>query len=219
MRREAKFSKINRVFFPAYAVLCAGAAIYYGVRMDWYHFPLSLLAMTMPLLIVFAFRLVHARRSSQLDFMILLFILLAYPFGSILEFFQLIPHYDKFCHTLSGAFVSMLALALFLMVCPGHRVTRENLALALLFVFFASMAVAGLWEISEYFVHAITGRDVQRVALTGVDDTMQDMIVCMIGTLAYLPAIVRLGHGRSNVFTGPAEAFAAKNLPGEGLKA
>ena len=113
----------------------------------------------------------------------------------------------------------MLALALFLMICPEHRVTRENLALAVLFVFFASMAVAGLWEISEYFVHAVTGRDVQRVALTGVDDTMQDMIVCMIGTLAYLPAIVRLGHGRSNVFTGPAEAFAAKNLPGEGLKA
>ena len=122
MRQEKPmFSKINRVFFPAYIALCACAAIYYGVRMDWYHFPLSLLAMTMPLLIVLAFKLARARRSSQMDFMILFFILLAYPFGSILEFFQLIPHYDKFCHTLSGAFVSMLALALFLMICPEHR--------------------------------------------------------------------------------------------------
>ena len=207
MRQEAMFSKINRVFFPAYIALCACAAIYYGVRMDWYHFPLSLLAMTMPLLIVLAFKLARARRSSQMDFMILFFILLAYPFGSILEFFQLIPHYDKFCHTLSGAFVSMLALALFLMICPEHRVTRENLALAVLFVFFASMAVAGLWEISEYFVHAVTGRDVQRVALTGVDDTMQDMIACLVGTLIYLPQVSRFCRGRYSPLNSLALPF------------
>ena len=47
---------------------------------------------------------------------------------------------------------------------------------------------------------------------------MQDMIVCMIGTLAYLPAIVRLGHGRSNVFTGPAEAFGGEESAGGRLR-
>ena len=44
MQREAKFEKINRWFFPAYVLLCLGAAVYYGVRRDMYHFPLSLLA-------------------------------------------------------------------------------------------------------------------------------------------------------------------------------
>lgn len=211
MQREAAYHKINRWFFSGYVALCAAAAAYYGVRRDMYHFPLSLLAMTMPACMGLFFRVFRLQRSEQMDFMILLFILLAFPCGSVLEFFQLIPHYDKICHTLSGVFVSMLALALFLTVCPEHRVTRENLLLALLFVFAVSMAVAGLWEICEYFVHLITGRDVQRVAATGVSDTMQDMIVCMIGTLVYLPAVWRLGRGRANVWTAPAEAFAEKN--------
>ena len=215
MQREAKFEKINRWFFPAYVLLCLGAAVYYGVRRDMYHFPLSLLAAAMPALMALFFLVLRLRRSAQMDFMILLFILLAFPCGSVLEFFQLIPHYDKICHTLSGAFVSMLALALFLTVCPEGRLTRRNRLLAVLFVFFASMAVAGLWEICEYFVHLITGRDVQRVALTGVSDTMQDMIVCMIGTIAYLPAVSRLGKGKSSVWTGPAEGFAEKNGNGQ----
>lgn len=184
-------SQDQSVVFSGYVALCAAAAAYYGVRRDMYHFPLSLLAMTMPACKGIFFRIFRQRRSEQMDFMILLFILLAFPCGSVLEFFQLIPHYDKICHTLSGVFVSMLAL--FLTVCLEHRVTRENLLLALLFVFAVSMAVAGLWENCEYFVHLVTGRDVQRVAATGGSDTMQDMIVCMIGTLAYLPAVARLG--------------------------
>ena len=55
----------------------------------------------------------------------------------------------------------------------------------------------------------------QRVVLTGVSDTMQDMIVCMIGTIAYLPAVFRLGKGKSSVWTGPAEGFAGKNGNGQ----
>mgnify|MGYP004683843645 CR=1 FL=1 len=212
MQREAKFEKINRWFFPAYVLLCLGAAVYYGVRRDMYHFPLSLLAAAMPVLMALFFRVLRLRRSAQMDFMILLFILLAFPCGSVLEFFQLIPHYDKICHTLSGAFVSMLALALFLTICPEGRLTRRNRLLAVLFVFFASMAVAGLWEICEYFVNLITGRDVQRVLATGVGDTMQDMIVCMIGTLISLPFVGRACEGKPSALTSPADAFIELNM-------
>ena len=51
----------------------------------------------------------------------------------------------------------------------------------------------------------------QRVAATGVGDTMQDMIVCLIGTLAYLPLVRRACHGKSSVWTGMAEAFIENN--------
>ncbi len=86
MQREAKFEKINRWFFPAYVLLCLGAAVYYGVRRDMYHFPLSLLAAAMPVLMALFFRVLRLRRSAQMDFMILLFILLAFPCGSVLEY-------------------------------------------------------------------------------------------------------------------------------------
>lgn len=136
---------------------------------------------------------------------------LGYTLGSVWEFYLLIPNYDKIVHTLSGVFVSMLALALYCVVKPEHRLEARDRVLAALFVFFASMAVAGLWEIAEYFVNLITGRDVQRVALTGINDTMQDMIVCMIGTLAYLPLVVRACKGRKSVLTGMGEALIENN--------
>ena len=56
-------------------------------------------------------------------------------------------------------------------------------------------------------MHAITGRDVQRVLLTGVDDTMQDMIVCLVGTLIYLPQVSRFCHGRYSPLNSLALPF------------
>ena len=44
------------------------------------------------------------------------------------------------------------------------------------------MTSAVLWEIWEYGV-SLFGADPQQVALTGVSDTMQDMIVCTVGGL------------------------------------
>ena len=76
----------------------------------------------------------------------------------------------------------------------------------------ACLLYTSLWEVSEYFVHAVTGRDVQNVAATGVNDTMQDMIVCLIGTAAYLIPLARLyWSGRRGLFTNAAEVFVEKN--------
>lgn len=87
MQREAAYHKINQCFFSGYVALCTAAAAYYGVRRDMYHFPLSLLAMTMPVCMELFFRIFRLQRSEQMDFMILVFILLAFPCGSVLEFF------------------------------------------------------------------------------------------------------------------------------------
>ena len=56
------------------------------------------------------------------------------------------------------------------------------------------------------------GRDLQNVAATGVGDSMQDMIVCMIGTLAALPAAAQLAGGKSGLLSGAVRTFAEKNL-------
>ena len=75
------------------------------------------------------------------------------------------------------------------------------------------MAVAGLWELAEYAINLVTGRDVQHVLDTGVGDTMQDMLVCMIGTIATLPLLRPLSRGRQTRFTAPIDAFLERNLP------
>jgi uncharacterized membrane protein YjdF len=139
------------------------------------------------------------------------FTFLAYPLGGTAEFYQKIRGFDKVAHTLSGVFVALLALALFLYLERNRPLREHNTPTAVLFVFFCSMAVAGLFELCEWAAAAITGRDLQHVLGTGVNDTMQDMLVCLIGTLLFCVLIPRFYRGKQDPLTGAAAGFLAKN--------
>ena len=210
---EARCARVNRIFFPLYLLLCAGMALVYALRRDGYHLGISLGALAIPVALLLFYRLTGLKLVHQIDFLILAFTLIAYPLGSCLDFYARFPGYDKLIHMLSGAFVSVLCILLYCALKPGHRIGRGDVCLAVLFTFFGSMAVAGLWELAEYGINLVTGRDVQHVLDTGVGDTMQDMLVCMIGTLATLPLLRPLSQGRQTRFTAPIDAFLERNLP------
>ena len=204
---ERRFHRINRAFYPLYFAFNLACALYYGARWDAYHFGIALGTLLIPALPELFYRLFRLRRVEQLNFCILAFSFLGYTLGSVVDLYQRIDGFDKLVHTLSGLFVSMLCLCVYCAARPGKKPEADERLLAMLFVFFGSMAVAGLWEICEYAVHAITGRDVQRVLLTGVDDTMQDMIVCLVGTLIYLPQVSRFCQGRYSPLNSLALPF------------
>ena len=212
-RSEARYGRINRIFFPLYLLLCAGLALLYALRRDGYHLGVSLGALAIPVALMLFYRLTGLKLVHQLNFIILAFTLIAYPLGSCLDFYARFPGYDKLMHMLSGAFVSLMCILLYCALKPEHRIGRGDFWLALLFTFFGSMAVAGLWELAEYAINLVSGRDVQHVLDTGVGDTMQDMLVCMIGTVATLPLLRPLSQGRQTRFTAPIDAFLERNLP------
>jgi len=62
-----------------------------------------------------------------------------------------------------------------------------------------------------YLMSGLTGQDLQFVAATGVSDTMQDMICCLIGTVAFLPSAIRLSRGRGDWLTGAVSDFIQEN--------
>ena len=181
--------------------------LYYSARWDAYHFGIALGTLIIPALPELFYRLFRLRRVEQLSFCVLAFSFLGYTLGAVVDLYQRVPGFDKLVHTLSGACVSMLCLCVYCAARPGKKPEADERLLAGLFVFLGSMAVAGLWEICEYAVHAITGRDVQRVLLTGVDDTMQDMIACLVGTLIYLPQVSRFCRGRYSPLNSLALPF------------
>ena len=90
-----------------------------------------------------------------------------------------------------------------------------NPATGCFFVFFASMAVAGLFELGEYVTSPIIGRDLQNVHGTGVGDTMGDMFVCLLGTLVVNFLMIRNIRGKHDPFTDAVRVFAAQNTPPE----
>ena len=212
-RSEARYALVNRIFFPLYLLLCAVLAAVYALKRDGYHLGISLGALAIPIAMALFYRLTGLKVVHQIDFIILAFTLIAYPLGSCLDFYARFPGYDKLMHMLSGAFVSVLCILLYCALKPGHRIGSDDFWLALLFTFFGSMAVAGLWELAEYGINLVTGRDVQHVLDTGVGDTMQDMLVCMIGTIATLTLLRPLSQGRQTRFTAPIDAFLERNLP------
>ena len=135
LEMERKAQRINRWFIPLYCLLGVAAAIYYGIRKDMYHCPLAVGTLAIPLLIAAFYRIFRLKPVHQLTFVVLLFTLLGYTLGSVWEFYLLIPNFDKVVHMLSGVFVSMLALTLYCVVKPEHKLDARNCATAMLFVF------------------------------------------------------------------------------------
>ena len=69
-----------------------------------------------------------------------------------------------------------------------------------------------IWqEVTAAFTE-LTGIDMQRVATMGIHDSMQDMIVCLIGTVALLPSTSRyFRRGVPGIFMRPFDEFLHKN--------
>jgi hypothetical protein len=160
-----------------------------------------------------AYALFGLERGYQLEVWIYGFAFLSFTLGGCAEFYTKIQGFDKIMHALSGAFVTLMALALYLYLERARPIEQQSALTATLFVFFASMAVAALFEIGEYILAPIVGRDLQHVAGTGVTDTMTDMMVCLAGTLIALPFVARFFRGGHDPFTSAAAAFLYKNLP------
>ena len=200
-----------KAMFATYCVVALIEALRYIGSNDRYHFLLCLFAPAIPLAVIMIFRVLKLRFTWHLNLIILGFIMLAYMMGSCVDLYHSVLGYDKFVHTVSGAFVSLLVCAAYYFIKPCHSMEVLDSRLLPVFVFTGSMAIAGLWEIWEYLMSGITGQDLQFVAMTGVTDTMQDMICCMVGTIAFIPSAIRLSKGQGNWLTGAVSEFIQVN--------
>lgn len=110
-------------------------------------------------------------------FVWIIFIFLAHYMGVICELYNKWYYFDKVTHTFSGV----------LSGCVGVLILKNNkvnsLAFRILFILSFTWLCAGLWEVFEFTCNALFGGDAQRVALTGVTDTMLDMIVAFVGSI------------------------------------
>lgn len=211
LEKDEQFRSILRIVRLLYAL--AGAVLM--VRGALHHSVYETLLAAATLLLIPGLYLVRRifrwKGGWQLESYVYLFSFLGWTLGGAAKCYGLIPYYDKAVHCLSGLFVSVLVLAFYRMLEPGHSKQEENPATAFFFVFFGSMAVAGLFELCEFTIAPIMGRDLQHVMDTGVADTMADMFVCLLGTLVMMVLMRRAGKGKYDPFTGAAEAFAYRN--------
>ena len=205
---DEKYRVILRIVQLIYALTGIGLTIYGCVRQDSYVIFVSAGTLVLIPAMELLRRLLHLRGGWQLETAIYLFSYLGWTLGGAAGVYGLLPGFDKAVHCLSGVFVSMMALAFYRMLA-GRR--EKDTALRCFFVFFASMAVAGLFELCEFALAPIMQRDLQHVLDTGVMDTMMDMLVCLVGTVVFVLLMIRSSHGKHDFLTDGPEAFAAQN--------
>lgn len=164
--------KINNFIIVVISVVSYMFALYNLKNRLFVRFLISI-AILPVLLIPKIFRKLKINISNNLEFMYLIFILFAYFLGSIVNLYDKISYYDTIMHTLSGVFEAYIAI---------YIINKSNNKLQdIIFILgFVSLISLG-WEIFEFTSSNLLGTDPQKVELTGVTDTMKDLIVALLG--------------------------------------
>jgi len=116
--------------------------------------------------------------SEEINFIYILFIFMAHFLGVTCEVYNKIYWFDKFVHFLSGVLTSFGSIYLITKFKKDN-----NTKFTVLFIIAFSLMVASLWEMFEYLSSCLFDVDPQKVVLTGVNDTMGDIIVAFLGSI------------------------------------
>ena len=118
---------------------------------------------------------------SDLDVLIYyIFIFIAQVLGCICNLYNVIWYFDLVVHFVSGLFSFYIGLII---------IKNFNLECSLFFKIFFCICFCGLiavlWEIFEFSGDCLFNLNIQHNRSTGVFDTMEDMIMAIIGSLVY----------------------------------
>ncbi|MDO4270966.1 MAG: hypothetical protein Q4C72_08610 [Eubacteriales bacterium] len=159
-------------------------AVAFRLRRDAsvYNLLLAVAALALPAVPLLLYRVLRLRPVPLLEIVFDAFVLAAVPFASLFGGYDFIPCWDKILHFLSGFLFAALGMVVYFSRKPGHALDPADAFNAAAFSWMFAVWTAAVWEIWEYVV-SFSGADPQQVALTGVGDTMQDIIVCTVGGL------------------------------------
>lgn len=133
--------------------------------------------LTMPAIYIVQ-KLFKIKINEGLNFIYIIFIFISHFLGVICELYNNIYWFDKFAHFLSGVLTSFLAIYLLI-----KMKNKNSLVFNILFIICFSLAIAAFWEIFEYLSSYYLNVDPQKVKITGVTDTMGDIIVAFLGSI------------------------------------
>ena len=135
-----------------------------------------------PKIFNYIFKKSKIKITDDIEFAYLIFLILAFLFGSIMGGYSKIYWYDSFTHLLSGVFTAFMAPILLKWL---NRYNKKDIVFNIIYIILITLSVAVLWECTEFTIDKILGTDTQKVLTTGVNDTMKDMICALIGSILY----------------------------------
>ena len=128
------------------------------------------------LLIPFIINKTKFKLSEKETFLYYIFIFIADFIGCVCNLYNNVSWYDIFVHFLSGMFTFVLATIIYRVLSDS-----DNKLLKILFCLGIVTIIAITWEVFEFSIDNLAHTNLQHNQDTGVIDTMQDMIVAVLG--------------------------------------
>ncbi len=161
-------------------------AIYYGIPLlqdgNIYGFLVKMAIIITMFLPNILEKILKTKFPTGLKFVYIVFVFMAHYLGSIIDLYHKVSWFDTFTHFLSGILVSVLATYL---IVKTKVYNNQHLIIWFLFIISMSTLVAVSWETFEFVCDKIFSADAQNVLTTGVNDTMIDMLVALLGSMIY----------------------------------
>lgn len=210
---NASYGRICRAWAVCYTIACVGILVYNIFYSTPYYVALTFAAPFFLLIPWLLEKVARLHPNYLLHLLIHLYTAMAFGIGMVFNGYSRIPYYDKLAHTLTGFAFGMMGVILYYWLKPGHHAQRQDYGRVCWFSVSFTMLVAVGWEIFEYVINLVLHNDPQKVAETGVNDTMLDMIVCLVGALCLLPSFYRYYcKGKTGFFMKLAESFFALSI-------
>ncbi|MBR6690829.1 MAG: DUF2238 domain-containing protein [Bacilli bacterium] len=123
-------------------------------------------------------KLFKIKITNGINLIYIIFVFIAHFLGVICELYNYIYWFDKFVHFLSGIVASFVAIYILI------KLKKENsMFFDILFILSITLASAAFWEMFEYLASYYFSVDPQKVLVTGITDTMHDIIVAFLGSI------------------------------------
>lgn len=187
--RKNRFRFLAVAALTAATVICAAAAYITGINP-----PASNVAGAFISIAVFAAAAYFIKAQDTLFYCGLIFVFMASPLGSVMNFYRTVDMYDKVVHLISGFLLASAGMVIIHKLFEKTAGAADPNHAANFFwpmIFAACMfsgGAAGIWEIFEFTADRLAGGEMQR----GMVDTVTDMIAGNIGAALYgIAAVTR----------------------------
>lgn len=189
-----KNKKLDIIF--KLCILVYVVTLIYAFYMNWQgkYFGMTFVACLTPFMAPLFMKLIKVKVPDEFYLLNIIFIYFASLWGSCLGGYST-PYYDKFTHFASGIVICELAYMLY-----KHLLRNEKRKIVMcIFINAVNATIALLWEFYEYALLVFFQYDAIR-NVTGVHDTMTDMLVAVIGGILLTIYLVRFDQSSKDHF-------------------
>lgn len=156
------------------------------IKKDYYFTLIGVAAFILTFIPSLIFKLIKLKPDKTLSLAVIIFIFISLYLGTLNNFYRY-EWWDTMLHFLSGSILGLFAIIILKKYNKNNSLKGYNPIFVLIFILSFSALCGVIWEVYEFTIDNLFHLDMQGVKISGVTDTMIDLISDLIGSIfAYI---------------------------------